>query len=136
MVNPEITVKNIYPRSDPLLCDAPYSNRHVRNRSQGHLDLISGGWNTAESWTPNGAPNGPAGIASFALSNTTDVSISEETEVNGVTFTSAATNPYTITTSPGLTLTIKGARIKSGLEITHPLISTGVKLASVLLSQI
>ena len=29
-------------------------------------------------------PNGPADIATFALSNTTNVSISEDTEVNGI----------------------------------------------------
>jgi hypothetical protein len=60
------------------------------------LDPISGDWNTAVNWTPDGVPNGPADIATFGLSNTTDVSISEGTEVNGITFTAAATNPYTI----------------------------------------
>src|SRR4026208_2524863 len=69
------------------------------------LDPISGDWNAADNWTPNGVPKGPADTATFGLSNTTNVSISEDTEVNGITFTSAATNPYTITASPGLTLT-------------------------------
>jgi len=104
-------------------------------RSQWDLDPFSGDWNTAQNWTPNGAPNSPASIASFGLSNTTDVSISEDNEVNGITFTSAASNPYTITTNPGLTLTINGAGIKSSSGITHPLISTGVKLASVCLAK-
>jgi hypothetical protein len=44
----------------------------------------------------NGVPNGPADVATFGLSNTTDVSISEDTEVNGIIFTCAATNPYFI----------------------------------------
>ncbi len=59
--------------------------------SQWDLDPILGDWNTAASWTPTGAPNGPADIATFGLSNTTDVSISADTEVNGITFTAAAT---------------------------------------------
>ena len=79
--------------------------------AQWDLDPISGDWNTADNWTPNGVPNGPADIATFGLSNTTDVSISENTEVNGIIFTSAATNPYTITANPGLTLTISGVGI-------------------------
>jgi hypothetical protein len=58
--------------------------------AQWDLDPISGDWNTADNWTPMGVPNGPADIATFGLSNTTDVSISAETEVNGITFTSAA----------------------------------------------
>ena len=74
--------------------------------AQWDLDPISGTGNTATNWMPNGVPNGPADIATFGLSNTTDVSISADTEVNGITFTAAATNPYTITASPGLMLTI------------------------------
>src|SRR6516165_833829 len=72
--------------------------------AEWHLDPISGDWNTAANWIQDGVPNGPADIAIFGLSHTTDVSISEDTEVNGIIFTSAATNPYTITASPGLTL--------------------------------
>src|SRR4029450_3199483 len=88
--------------------------------AQWDLDPISGDWNTAANWTPMGVPNGPADIATFGLSNTTDVSISANTEVNGITFTSAATNPYTIPANAGLTLTISGAGIanKSGVNQT------------------
>jgi len=79
--------------------------------AQWDQDPISGDWNTAANWTPMGVPNGPTDIATFALSKNADVSISANTEVNGITFTSAATNPYTITASPGLTLTISGVGI-------------------------
>jgi hypothetical protein len=61
--------------------------------AQWDLNPISGDWNTAANWTPNGVPNGPADTATFGLSNTTDVSISENTEVNGIIFTSEVTNP-------------------------------------------
>src|SRR4030095_16532305 len=87
--------------------------------AQWDLDPISGDWNTAPTGTPNGVPNGPADIATFDLSNTTDVSISANTEVNGITFTSAATNPYTITASPGLMLTISGAGITNNSGMTQ-----------------
>jgi hypothetical protein len=66
-----------------------------------------GDWNTAANWTPDGVPNGPADIATFGLSNATFVSTSNDTEVNGIIFTPAATNPYTIAIGP--TLTISGA---------------------------
>jgi hypothetical protein len=59
--------------------------------AQWELDPISGDWNTAANWTPNGVPNGPADIATFGLSNTTNVSISANTEVNSIVFTPAAT---------------------------------------------
>ena len=50
--------------------------------AQRDLDPISGDWNTAAKWTPNGIPNGPADIATFGLSQTTGVSISADTELS------------------------------------------------------
>jgi len=75
------------------------------------LNPTSGDWNTAANWTPMTVPNGPADIATFDLSNSTGVLISANTEVNAITFTPAATNPYTITASAGLVLTLSGAGI-------------------------
>jgi hypothetical protein len=37
-------------------------------------------------------PNGPADTATFDFSNVTNVSLSANTEVDGITFTAAATN--------------------------------------------
>src|SRR6266550_5869539 len=79
--------------------------------AQWDLNPISGDWNTAANWTPMTVPNGPADIATFGLSNTTNVSISANTEVSGITFTAATTNPYTITASAGLVLTLSGTGI-------------------------
>ena len=80
------------------------------------LNPGSGDWNTAANWTPMTVPNGTTDTATFGLSNTTGVSISANTTVNGITLTAAATNPYTVTASPGFTLTFTGTGItnKSG----------------------
>ena len=75
-------------------------------------------------------PNGPADTATFGLSNTTDVSISANTEVNGITFSSAATNPYTITASPGFTLTISGVGITNNSGITQNFVTAVEVLGS------
>src|SRR5262249_51563021 len=93
--------------------------------AQWDLDPISGDWNTAANWTPDSVPNGPADVATFGLSNTTDVSISADTEVNAIIFTSAATNPYTITAGSGLTLTISGAGITNSSGITQNFVTAG-----------
>ena len=79
------------------------------------LDPTSGDWNTAANWTPVTMPNGRADIATYGLSNVTNVSISANTKVNGITFTSAATNPYTISANSGLTLTISELRVGVGV---------------------
>jgi autotransporter-associated beta strand protein len=83
------------------------------------LNPGSGDWNTAANWTPTTVPNGPTDIATFALSNTTDVSISADTEVNGITFNSAATNPYFIPVNDGITLTLSGTGITNNSGITQ-----------------
>jgi hypothetical protein len=75
------------------------------------LNPTSGDWNTAANWMPMTVPNGAADTATFGLSNTTNVSISANTEVNGITFTPTATNPYTITAGLGVTLTVSGTGI-------------------------
>jgi autotransporter-associated beta strand protein len=84
--------------------------------AQWNLNPGSSDWNTATNWTPMAVPNGPADIATFDLSNTTNVSISEDTEVNSIIFTSAATNPYTVMVNSGLlTLTGTGITNNSGI---------------------
>jgi hypothetical protein len=83
------------------------------------LNPGAGDWNMAANWTPITVPNGPADTATFALSNTTNVSISANTEVNGIIFTPAATNPYGITAGPGLTLTISGVGITNNSGMTQ-----------------
>jgi autotransporter-associated beta strand protein len=91
--------------------------------AQWNLHPTSGDWNTAGNWTPMTVPNGPTDIATFALSNTTNVSISEDTEVNGIIFTSAATNLHTVTASPELTLTISGVGIKNNSGIAQKFVT-------------
>jgi autotransporter-associated beta strand protein len=86
--------------------------------AQWNLNPMSGDWNTAANWTPTTVPNGPADIATFDLSNTTDVSISASTEVDAATFPSAA-NPYIIAANPGFTLTISGTGIVNSSGITQ-----------------
>jgi autotransporter-associated beta strand protein len=87
--------------------------------AQWNLNPASGDWNTATNWTPIGVPNGPTDIATFAFSNTTHVSISEDTEVNNIAFTPGATSPYLITASPELTLTISDVGIVNNSGMTQ-----------------
>ena len=91
--------------------------------AQWNLNPASGDWNTASNWTPMTVPDGPADMATFALSNTTNVSISEDTEVNGIIFTSAATKLYTVTASPELALTISGVGIKNNSGIAQKFVT-------------
>src|SRR5256885_14523964 len=57
----------------------------------------SGDWNAGANWKPKTIPNGPDDIATFPVSATTDVSLTaDETEVDGIVFTSGA-SAFTIT---------------------------------------
>src|SRR5947208_355941 len=70
----------------------------------------TGDWNTAANWTPMTVPNGPSDTATFATSNRTAVSLSANTEVNGIVFNAGA-SAFTINISPGFELTISGVGI-------------------------
>jgi hypothetical protein len=107
--------------------------------AQWDLDPISSDWNTAANWTPMTVPNGPADTATFALSNTTSVSISANTRVEGITFTPAATNSYTITAGPFLTptlLQISGTGITNNSGTTQNFVtaSDGVHAGGIIFS--
>ena len=80
------------------------------------LKPTSGDWNTAENWDPATVPNGSSDIATFAVSNTTDLSFSTSAiEVSSIIFNPGASS-FNITLDPdaaqsAVTLTISGAGI-------------------------
>jgi uncharacterized protein with beta-barrel porin domain len=79
----------------------------------------SNDWNTNANWVPaTGFPNGSADTATFALSNTTNVSLSSVVEVNGITFNVGAA-AYSITVGSNLSLLISGAGITNNSLITQ-----------------
>jgi autotransporter-associated beta strand protein len=78
----------------------------------------SGDWNAAGNWTPSTIPNGPSETATFASSNTTDVFLSANTEVNGIAFNAGA-SAFTITASPTFSLTISGVGITNNSGIAQ-----------------
>src|SRR5438876_4613285 len=78
----------------------------------------SGDWNTATNWTAGGPPNGPTDTATFTLSNTTGVSLSANTEVNGIVFNAGA-SAFTIIVGPTLTLTVSGVGIMNNSGVTQ-----------------
>jgi autotransporter-associated beta strand protein len=82
----------------------------------------TGDWNHAANWTPPTIPNGPLDTATFASSNTTGVSISANTEVNGIMFNAGA-SAFTITAGPTLTLTVSGAGITNNSGIAQEFVA-------------
>lgn len=88
-----------------------------------NLNPSSGDWNTAANWTPALVPNGPGSVATFALSNTTDVSLSVNTEVNGIAFNPGA-SAFTIIASPRLILTISGFGIANNSGVVQDFMTT------------
>ena len=51
-----------------------------------NFNPTSSDWNTAANWTPDTVPNGPTDIATLATSNTTDISISQRTDLDSLVF--------------------------------------------------
>ncbi len=71
---------------------------------------LTGDWNTVTNWMPPTIPNEPADVATFDVSNTTDISLSTGTEVNSIVFNSSA-SAFSITVMPGFTLALLMADI-------------------------
>ena len=78
----------------------------------------SSDWNTAGNWTPATVPNGPSDTAIFGPTNNATVSLSANTEVNGINFNATA-SAYTITANPTFTLTISGVGITNNSGIAQ-----------------
>lgn len=74
----------------------------------------SGDWNSASNWVPMTVPNGPNDNATFQTSNRTIISLSADTEVNGIIFNSGA-SPFAITNATALTISGTGVTNSSGI---------------------
>lgn len=83
-----------------------------------NLNPTSGDWNTAANWTPATVPNGPDDIATFETSNTTDVSLSSFTDVDGITFNTGASG-FTITAGAGAGLSFHRAGVTNNTGQTQ-----------------
>lgn len=81
----------------------------------------SSDWNTPTNWSPATVPNGTADTASFALSNTTAVSLSASSQAAAIVFNAGA-SAYTLTAPAGLTLTLSGAGITNNSGITQEIV--------------
>jgi autotransporter-associated beta strand protein len=90
--------------------------------AQWELNPSSGDWNTAANWTPISVPNGPGDTATFGLSNTTTVSISADTEVNGITFAPGASAFFI--SSNDVVLTLSGTGITNNSGVTQTILSS------------
>ncbi len=68
-------------------------------------------WNTAANWAPKTVPNGPTDTATFGTSAVPSVSLSDDVEVDRITFESGASSSYVIATGLSSELTLSGAGI-------------------------
>src|SRR2546421_632553 len=60
------------------------------NSATWKTNPATGDWNHAANWIPRTIPNGPSDTATFATSNTTNVFLSANIEVNGIVFNAGA----------------------------------------------
>ena len=81
----------------------------------------TGDWNTASNWMPATVPNSAGSTATFATSNTTGLSLSGATQVNGTVFQSGA-SAFTITTN-SFTFTLSGAGITNSSAKSQNLVA-------------
>src|SRR5689334_16042967 len=88
-----------------------------------NLSPTNHNWGTASNWTPATVPNGSADVATFDLSDTTDINLDLPVTLDSMAFASSA-NPCTFTTS-ATTLTISGVGILTNSGVTQSFVANG-----------
>ncbi len=74
-------------------------------------DPATGNWNTPNNWNPATVPNGPSDIATFSVSNQTNVTVTDDIILNSIVFQPDA-SPFTISTSSAFdSILINGAGV-------------------------
>src|SRR5436190_22387282 len=99
------------------------ANSTFANSATWKTNPATGDWNHVANWIPRTIPNGPSDTATFAISNTTNVFLSANTEVNGIVFNPAA-SAFTVTVDPTLTLTVSGVGIANNSGVTQNFVTT------------
>jgi len=98
------------------------------------LNPASSDWNIPTNWTPATVPNGPNDTATFDVSNTSNVLVGLETEVDGIVFNAGA-SPFTITVSSNdsfaKSLTISGVGIINNSGVTQNFVTTSVPVGHI-----
>lgn len=89
-----------------------------------NLSPANGNWSMVSNWSPATVPDSTTDTASFAMSNTTAVSLSASIQVATIVFNAGA-SPYIITTPAGKTLTLSGSGITNNSGITQELVAAG-----------
>src|SRR5438093_1240601 len=83
-----------------------------------NLNPTSSDWDTAANWTPATVPDGRQDTATFGLSNTTSVSISDRTQVNGIVFENCA-SAFAINATAPFTLSLGGTGVINNSGLTQ-----------------
>jgi autotransporter-associated beta strand protein len=86
-----------------------------------NLNPVINQWNNSGNWTPTTIPNGPADIATFGVSNLTDLGLLTNTEVAAIVFSQNA-SAYTIS-EVVFNLTISGSGITNNSGIMQNFIA-------------
>lgn len=94
----------------------------VAGSATWNLNPTSADWNTAANWTPATVPNGANDTATFAISNTTALSLSKTTKVNGIIYNSGA-SAFTTTIPTPYLLTFSGAGIINNSDVTQTFVA-------------
>src|SRR5580765_1248479 len=82
----------------------------------------NGNWNSASNWSSMTVPNGSAATATFDSSSISDISISANTQVNGIVFNAGA-SAFIIAATPTFTLTLSGVGITNNSGATQNLMT-------------
>ncbi len=93
---------------------------HIASAGSATWDLnaANGDWNTAANWMPNTVPNSATDVATFSVSNLTDVSVSSAVSVSSVVFAPGA-SAFSISAPGTAGLSISGPGVINNSGVTQ-----------------
>src|SRR5688572_9414552 len=112
-----------FARANSGLTSAPMTPLSVDGPAVWKSAPTDGNWNNDANWSP-AAPNGPNGVALFGPSSVTSISLSANTQVADIVFSSTA-GPYTIHVPDSLRLTISGAGVTNNSSVMQNFVAQG-----------
>jgi hypothetical protein len=91
-----------------------------------NLNPSSNEWNTATNWTPATVPDGPSDVATFAVSNETNLFFRESVELDQMVFDPGA-SPYTMTCNPRVDFDLMGAGIVNNSGVNQTFVTRALQ---------
>jgi hypothetical protein len=112
----------------PVLCLYSWliAGQSFAGSATWNLNPSSDAWNTATNWTPATVPDDPSDVATFAVSNETNLFLRESVDLDQMVFEPGASS-YTMTCNPRVDFDFRGAGIVNNSGVSQTFVTRALQ---------